>query len=376
MNLLAYVHLRNIYRSTGVGRVSREFAEHLAVRPDVQLEVLADRGDHENVIDKVGPPWAGFHYHFFKHDTSRQQALWYLLDAPTAESFWPEAEVVYCPQEAYVPVRRARLAVTSHDMQIFEAEAHPSSRWRLQQRVKWSLLFRRLEKRADLLLAISPFSAERLAHFFPGTRRRIKVVPNAVSRAFFEPPTADGNRVLDALELRNRPFVLVPGGLHFRKNAELILSAWPTVQAARPEVLLVVMGHNDPQFLPRAEALGPSVKLTGFLEEAEMIALFHAAEMVWFPSKYEGFGLPVLEAMACGAPVVASGASAVPDTAGGAALALLPPDQPNAHAETILELLGEERARRESGKRGRVRAAQFTWERSSGLLAEALKQLL
>ena len=376
MNLLTYIHLRNIYRSTGVGRVSREFAEHLAMRPEVRLEVLADQGDHAKIIDKVGPPWTGFRYHFFKHDTSRQPALWYLLYAPTAESFWPEAEVVYCPQEAYVPVRRARLAVTSHDMQIFEEEAHAPSRWRLQQRVKWGLLFRRLERRADLLLAISPFSAERLAHFFPGTRRRIQVVPNAVSRAFFEPPTTEGDRVLDVLELRNRPFVLVPGGLHFRKNAELILAAWPTVQAERPEVMLVVMGHNDPQFVPQAEALGPAVKLTGFLEEAEMIALFHAAEMVWFPSKYEGFGLPVLEAMACGAPVVASDASAVPDTAGGAALALLPPDQPQAHAGAIVEWLREDQARQKIGEQGRMRAAEFTWERSSGLLAEVLEELV
>ncbi len=375
MNLLAYVHLRNIYRSTGVGRVSREFTEHLARRPEIRLEVLADRQDHANVIAKVGPPWTDFRYHFFQHDTSRQQALWYLLDRPPAEQFWPEVDVVYCPQEAYVPVRKARLAVTSHDMQLFEPEAHPPSRWRLQQRLKWTLLFRRLEKRADLLLAISTFSAERMAHFFPGTRSRIQVIPNAVSEAFFQPTTEEGNTIFATLGLTDRPYVLVPGGLHFRKNAELILETWPMIRAARPELTLVIMGHNAPEYVERAAALGTSVVLTKFLEEEHMVALLHGAQAVWFPSKYEGFGLPVLEAMACGAPVIASNTSAVPETAGGAAVALLAPDQPQQHVGAIVGLLEDPAARERAREHGRQRAAEFTWPRSAALLANALEKL-
>ena len=144
MNILSYVHLRNIYRSTGVGRVARELTEHLAVQPENRVEILADRGDYDKVIEKVGEPWTSYNYHFFRHDTSRQQAIWFLADRPSAEEFWPATDVVYCTAESYVPVRKARLAVSCHDAQHFEPGVHKVTPWLLKQRAKWKLLFDRL----------------------------------------------------------------------------------------------------------------------------------------------------------------------------------------------------------------------------------------
>ncbi len=376
MNLLAYVHLRNIYRSTGVGRVSRELTEQFALRPDVRLQVLADREDHARVIGKVGGPWPGFEYAFMEHSTSKQQAIWYLRNAPVAESYWPEAEVVYCSAESYVPVRRARLAVTCHDMQLFEPGAHAMSRWLLQQRAKWWLLFRRLGKEADLIHAISDFSAGRIAHYFPALRDRIRVVPNAVSDSFFVKPAESDFKILDALGVPGRPYIVVPGGLHYRKNASMILRAWPLIRERMPELSLVVMGHNSAQYIEQAKALGPSLKLTGFLEEKEMIALYHGARAVWFPSRYEGFGLPVLEAMACGSPVVTSNTTAVPEVAGGAAAALLDPENAGDHIDAITGLLQDEGARKRASELGRTRAAEFRWERSAARLVGEFKKLL
>ncbi len=108
MNLLSYVHLRNIYRSTGVGRVARELTEHLAILPGVNLEVLADPGDHREIVHKVGEPWTSFRYHFMQHETSRQQELWYLLNRPAAESYWPRGGNWFTAQpKSYVPVRNS-----------------------------------------------------------------------------------------------------------------------------------------------------------------------------------------------------------------------------------------------------------------------------
>src|ERR1035437_8594115 len=118
MNLLSYVHLRNIYRSTGVGRVARELTQQLAILPKVNLEVLADPGDHADIVHKVGEPWTSYRYHFMQHETSRQQALWYLFNSPTAESYWPETELVYCTAESYVPVRKARLRSEEHTSEL------------------------------------------------------------------------------------------------------------------------------------------------------------------------------------------------------------------------------------------------------------------
>ena len=375
MNILSYVHLRNIYRSTGVGRVARELTEHLAVQPENRVEILADRGDYDKVIEKVGEPWTSYTYHFFRHDTSKQQGIWFLADRPSAEEFWPATDVVYCTAESYVPVRKARLAVSCHDAQHFEPGVHKVTPWLLKQRAKWKLLFDRLAEEADLFHMISHYSAERTAHFFPAIASRICVVPNAASESFFRPPTTVGREVLDRLGIRDRPYVLVPGGLHHRKNADLILELWPHLQRRHPDLAMVVINHSNPMYLDRAKALGPSFILGGFQEEQQLVALYNAAELVWFPTRYDGFGMPVIEAMACGTAVISSNTTGIPEVAGDAAV-LLSPDRLHDHAEAISGLLGDDRERQAMGARGRARAARYTWRNSAEQLAGEFGRLL
>lgn len=375
MNLLSYVHLRNIYRSTGVGRVAREMTDHLAQMPGIHVEVLADPGDHEQVIDKVGEPWTSYRYHFMKHETSRQQALWYLLNRPAAEDYWPDVDLVYCTAESYVPVRRARLAVSCHDSQHFEQGAHKLSVWLLKQRFKWKLLFDRLAAKADMFHMISQFAADRTAHFFPAIKDRLRVVPNAASESFFNPPTSKGQRVLDELGVVSRPYILVPGGLHHRKNADLILAAWPLIHQKMPDLALVVINHSDPAYLDRAKSLSPSLILGGYQEEQQLVALYNAAQLVWFPTRYDGFGMPVIEAMACGAPVVSSCTSAIPEIAGNAAT-LLSPDDTVAHVDAICGLLEDETARETFSQLGRKRAQNYRWSNSARLMAEHFRAIL
>ncbi len=375
MNLLSYVHLRNIYRSTGVGRVSRELTEHLHRSEGVTLRVLADRADHDKIVPLAGEPWTSFHYHFLESGTSKQQLRWILTNAPSAERYWPGVDLVHCTAESYVPVRKAKLAVTCHDAQHFEPAAHRPSMWLLKQRMKWRLLFARLEREADMLQMISNFAAERTAHFFPGLRDRLRVVPNAASDSFFQGPTPEGLEVLHRLGLRDRQFILVPGGLQFRKNAELILNAWPKIAAKHPELLLVIINHADPVYLPRTKALGPSCVLGGFQEERELVALYHSAALVWFPTLYDGFGMPVIEAMASGTPVISSNSSAIPEIAGDAAV-LLSPHDVEAHVSTIVDLLDDSAARHSLSGKGRARAANYTWQASSQKLLREFRSLL
>src|ERR1035441_9150372 len=137
MNVLAYVHMRNIYRSTGAGRVARQLTEHVAREQGVNLHVLADEGDYRSVIDKVGSPWTTFNYHLFQKDTSIQQRQWLLLHHPRAEKFWPEAEIVHCTGESYVPTSRAKLVVTVHDAAYFEKCAHQRNLATMRQTLAW-----------------------------------------------------------------------------------------------------------------------------------------------------------------------------------------------------------------------------------------------
>jgi glycosyltransferase involved in cell wall biosynthesis len=375
VNLLAYVHLRNIYGSTGAGRVARQLIEHLAWREDIRLHVLADARDHARIIPLVGKPWDRFRYHFFDLETSRQQARWFLLDRPPAERFWPEAQVMFCTAESYVPTRTARLVVTLHDAAYFEPNAHLPDRSFSLQRFKWRLLYHKLQAKADLFHTPSEFSAERLGHFYPAIRSRLRVVHNAVAPHFFKPVTGPGILYVRDLGLAARPFVLVPGGLHFRKNAELILDAWPLIRDLYPDLVLAVVNHSNATYVERARALGENFRVLGFVPDDALRALYAAASVVWFPSRYEGFGLPVIEAMACGASVVTSRASSLPEIAGDAAL-LASPDSTRAHVEAIESLLRDECQRAELRRRGRLRARSFTWARSAEQLKSHFEGLL
>lgn len=374
-SVLAYVHLRNIYGSTGAGRVARQLIEHLSDRADVNIRVLADPVDHADIVPRVGAPWDKFHYHFFGSETSRQQARWFLLDRPWAEDFWPETQVVFCTAESYVPVKKARLAVTLHDAAYFEHDAHAKNANFASQKLKWSLLYRKLASKADMFHTVSHFSADRLSHFFPSIRSRIRVVHNAVTPHFFGPVTEAGKAHVGSLGLHDRPFILLPGGLHFRKNAELVLKAWPLLKTIHPDMVLAVVNHSNPEYVDRSRQFGRDFRVLGFVPDEGLRALYGAAEAVWFPSKYEGFGLPVLEAMACGAPVLTSNSSSLPEIAGEAAL-FAAPDRPQDHVESLDVLLRDSKVRAELARAGKNRAALFTWESSAAQLKGYFDDLL
>ncbi len=374
MNVLAYVHLRNIYNSTGAGRVARQIVEHLRLEPDVNLHFLADRRDLAQIVQRQESPWLDFTYHCFNSSTSQQQAWWILTHRPLAESFWEDTQIVYCTGESYVPTKRARLVVTLHDAAFFEPGAHHKTQTNVQQQFKWRLLYSVLSRKADLLHTVSHFSAERIAHFFPSLKSRLRVIHNAVPPRFFQPTAPEGDRLLQRSNLIDRPFILLPRGLWYRKNADLVLQAWSVLHTRHPELQLVVSSHCDRVYQERIQAFR-NVILTGFVSDDELCSLYHAAQLVWFPSRYEGFGLPVLEAMACGTPVVASNASALPEVAGDAAL-LVSPHSADEHIEAIETLLQQASMRQQLSLRGQLHAQQFTWERSAAQLRQQFQSLL
>ncbi|MCS3685490.1 glycosyltransferase involved in cell wall biosynthesis [Salinibacter ruber] len=349
--------------------------EHLEDHSDVHLRVLGNQSQHDETIPKLGAPWTEYAYDLFDWGTTPQQMRWYALRWPKAEAYWPDLDLMYCTAESYVPVRRARLAVTVHDAAFFEPNrrAHTGT-WK--QRFKWTLLYRRLAKEADLFHTVSSFSAERIAHYFPSIRDRLTVVHNAVAPHFFDPAPEEGRLYLREHGMGDRPFVMLPRGLHYRKNADLVLKAWPRIHEAVPNAKLVVTSHNDPEYVNKAkERFGDSVHITGFLSEEVLHAIYEAATLVWMPSRYEGFGLPVLEAMACDTAVVASDASALPEVAGNAA-ELVPVDNPGAHISVLRSLLETPSQRERLREAGRKRAQQFTWDRSATQLLSAFQDIV
>ncbi len=220
-------------------------------------------------------------------------------------------------------------------------------------------------RRAARVVTVSEDARRDLLELLPELEpARVVAIPNGVSTGRFHP--VDGAAELVRRELGvDGPYALFLGALQPRKNLPRLLEAWARVVAdpERAETLVVAgAAKQDVDLAGHLERLGipHRVRTTGHVPSGLLPALYSAAQVLVFPSLYEGFALPVLEAMACGTPVVASATTAIPETAGGAAL-LVDPLSPGAIAEGILRVLRSPETAAALRARGLARAAAMTW---------------
>lgn len=305
---------------------------------------------------------------------SWQQAMWVWRNAPVAENYWKEIDILYCPAESYVPTQKAKMVCTIHDVAGFEEGLYPANQNRRWHCFKWRNLFKRMAEHADAIVTVSEFSASRIAHFFPDMASKLHVIHNAPHPVFGSSTTVEVVEDVQRLS-GGTPYILMPGGLSLRKNADLILKTIPFLAKELPGVKLIIAGSNDPVFLSRLNAIEKkNVVLPGYVSDELLNALYQHAAVVWFPSRYEGFGMPVIEAMAAGVPVVASKASSVPEVVGDAAL-LCDMDNPMEHVEAIRSLIDSSPLRREMCERSNHQAKQFTWASSARQLEQLFQSL-
>jgi alpha-1,3-rhamnosyl/mannosyltransferase len=237
----------------------------------------------------------------------------------------------------------------------------PSARARLMFRV----LSRLALASADKVILLSE-SAQRdvVRHF--GTREAKTVVIYPAADPQFTPQPAQAIARIRSKYGLTDPYVLYVGINKPHKNLPFLIEAWAK---AKPPALLVIAGREDPRYpqaRQRVEALGLAdrVSFLGDVAEEDLPALYAGAALFVFPSLYEGFGLPVLEAMACGVPVLSSDAASLPEVVGDAG-ALLPPTDADAWAEALSGLLTDPTRLREMGARSMARAAAFSWARAA-----------
>ncbi|GAA1988072.1 glycosyltransferase family 1 protein [Isoptericola halotolerans] len=224
-------------------------------------------------------------------------------------------------------------------------------------------------RRAEAVIAVSQFSADDIAERFG--LDRVHVVHNGVDAQYFDvAPAAPAD--LAAAGVRGR-YVLHAGGATARKNLEGLADAWPSVRAAVPDVRLVMCGPPAARRDRLFGALDGVVRL-GRVPDGVLPGLMAAADAVVVPSLHEGFGLPALEAMACGVPVVAADRAALPEVCGGAAW-LVEPDGPGL-ADGLVHVLEGGAGVADRVAAGRDRAATFTWEASAAGHARVWRSLL
>jgi glycosyltransferase involved in cell wall biosynthesis len=226
-------------------------------------------------------------------------------------------------------------------------------------------------RRSDLVLTVSEASRRDILRFYPKAEPdRLQVIPNAIDEAILEDPGEEEmERVQERYQIRGR-FVLYAGNIKPHKNLERLVAAFGMLKqrSGHEDVKLLIIGDEINRYgsLRRSvEAAGvrQDVRFFGFVPSRTLAALYRLASVFAFPSLYEGFGLPPLEAMACGTPVVTSRISSLPEVVGDAAL-LVDPYSVEDIAHGLERVLGDEGLRGELSTRGRGRVKQFSWERS------------
>ncbi|MEX2425785.1 MAG: glycosyltransferase family 1 protein [Thermomicrobiaceae bacterium] len=273
-----------------------------------------------------------------------------------------------------VPPSRSPSIVTVHDLSyaLMPHLAFPRLRSYLERAVPRSI------DRADRVVAVSETTKRDLCEYYEISPNRVDVVHHAADPLFSPPDYSDIMAMLAQLGLR-RPYFIIVGTVEPRKNHLTLLRAFERVHAEHPEASLVVVGREGwlagdiMRALAQAAEKMPVVYLQG-IRDSLLPALYAASTALVYPSRYEGFGLPVLEAMASGTAVIASNTPAIVEVAGDAAL-LAAPEDDETLARAMTRLIEHPEERDELLERGTARAAQFSWDRAANRHLEIYQEI-
>lgn len=262
------------------------------------------------------------------------------------------------------PLVTKNQVLTIHDIAYLE---HPE--WFNRKFVSWyRFLVPSLVRRVRRVIAVSEFTKARLVEVTKVSPKKITVIHNGVDVCFQPRSREEVKKVIKDLGIPSSDYVLTLGTLEPRKNLHRLLKAWGNIHNEMPsDVWLVVVGAKGKQLVFQDisfDMLPPKVYLTGYVPDDYLPALYSGAIAFAYVSVYEGFGLPPLEAMASGCPVIVSNVASLPEVCGDAALYCNPYDV-NDIAEKMLRLAMDGKLRKELRDKGFERARQFSWEKAA-----------
>lgn len=344
------------YRLGGISTYIRRLIDALArIDPDNTYTVFHSRKSQQRLSDRLQqrPLWTPPHHRLERLALSVELAR-FRLDVLHSPDFIP-------------PLHGAKHhVITVHDLNFLRVpqQKDGAAQRYYNEQIRWAV------RHADHILAVSETTKSDLILLLGTPSDKITVQPHGVDTHFrpLDPPNIEAERKILGLPER---YILFVGTLEPRKNIPALLTAFRELHRSQAEMPALVLAGRIGWLFEETAAQITAMQQAGLpihcrddIEDHQLPALYNAAEVLVLPAFYEGFGLPVLEAMACGTPVIASNISSLPEVLGDAGL-LIDPYQPDTLTAALMRVLTDSTLRVRMRQQGIVRAHDFTWERSA-----------
>lgn len=365
----------------GIGRYTRELVRALvASETGHEFHFFSARPPAALPVPNPLPEANHVHHHPALLDERWLYRFWYRLRLPLPVQ-WATGplDLFHSPDFVLPPVSgEIPTLLTVHDLSFvhYPATFPDVLVDYLNRVVPWSI------RRATHVLADSQATKDDLSAVWQVPADKVTVLYSGVD-ARFRPLVAAATLqpVRERYGLDDAPFVLSVGTVQPRKNYQMLIRAFQPVAARFPHTLAIAGGkgwlYDDMLAEIERQGLNGRVRFIGFVDDDDLPALYSAADLFLFPSLYEGFGLPLLEAMGCGVPVITSDASSLPEVVGtGETAVLLSPQCEADWTAAMQDLLTDPQRRHDLSARGRQQAAAFTWQRAAVQLLDIYARLL
>jgi glycosyltransferase involved in cell wall biosynthesis len=343
----------------GIGTYVRNLVHGLARQEHDDTYVLLCRKEDAEYLRSLGPKFEPL------LEGAGNYSLREQLSVPLALSR-ARVDLFHAPHYVVSPLTRCPYVVTIHDcIHLRFPQYLPNRLAPTYARTMMQVA----AKRARRVLTVSNASKQDILHYLRIPADKVEVIYNALDTGLAEPPSAEDIARVQERFLLTSPFILYAGNIKPHKNVDRLIEAYSILRRRGMEdTKLLIIGDAISKYpnlrrLVHRFQLHPHVRFLGFVPEATLAALYRLASVFVFPSLYEGFGLPPLEAMSAGTPVVTSNVSSLPEVVGDAAVMIDPMDA-GAIAEAMARVLGDPDLRADLIRKGHERVKVFSWERS------------
>lgn len=351
---------------TGVGTMASSYLEGLARRSELEMVAFAVSLRGRGALKDVVPQGVSVAERTIPARVARE--AWLRADLPTVRAFTGQVDLVHGPNFVAPPGGKAAELITVHDLTAVHFPKMCTS-----DVLQWPTLLRRAARRGAWVHAVSNFVAAEINEAFPELDGRVVAIPNGTVPPPAPSPDSDSGAGMRLAG--GERYILAIGTLEPRKDFPSLVRAFDALAAEDRELRLVMAGSDGMAADEVEESIDAAfhrdrIVRLGRVDEAQRWALYRGACVVAYPSRYEGFGLVPLEAMAAGTPVVSTRVGAITEVVGDAGV-LVEPNNSDALAEGLGEVLGDERLAESLVAAGSVRVARYQWSSA----VEAMAQL-